>query len=109
MNTETYGDTVRRLRKSRGLTQPQLGGLARVSSRAIQDIEAGKTKRPHRDTVLAINSVLDIEGDATQERREWPDDVHTILDIVGAYLMTLTHKERLAWLREITPRIVGRG
>ena len=54
--------------------------------------------KPQRSTDLKLRSVLDIEGDAVRERSEWPDDVAAIVDIVGAYMLTLTPAERVQWI-----------
>ena len=107
MNAETYGQQVARLRKELGLTQQQLAEQSGVPKRTIQDVEGDKRGKPQRSTRLALNKALGIEGHAEAEREEWPDDVKVILDILGAYLMTMTPSERLAWMSEITPRVVG--
>ena len=99
--TESYGDQVRRLREARGMTQPQLAEAAGLSVRTLQDVEANKSERPQRGTRLKLAAVLDIEGDAAEERESWSEDVKTILDIVGAGLETMTHRERMAWLADI--------
>lgn len=102
MKDETYGQQVRRLRKARKWSQPDLHKHSGVPVRTIQDIEADKPDKPHRGTVLALNRALDIAGDPVAERRTWPEDVQVILDIVGAYLMTMEPSDRIRWMSTVT-------
>lgn len=97
---ETFGQMVYRLREERGWTQKRLGEESGVPVRTIQDIEKDLRERPHRGTLMKLRAALDIEGDAVRERSEWPDDVAAIVDIVGAYLMTLTSAERIQWISD---------
>ena len=41
-NTEQFGDTVRQVRKSQGLTQQELALTANTAPRFISDLENGK-------------------------------------------------------------------
>lgn len=107
MPNESYGQLVQRLRKARGWTQRQLAAASGVPLRTLQDVELDKHSRPQRATRLALNQALEIAGDPDQERAEWPEDVTTILDIFGAFLMLLTPEQRLEWLRDATIRSVG--
>lgn len=103
--TETYGQMVSRLRKARGWTQAELADRSGVKLRTLQDIEADKVSKPHRDNRLGLARALDIPGDKTSEMETWDEDVETILSIIGAYLMTLSPPERIRWLTsEITRR-----
>lgn len=104
--SETYGQTVRRLRKAMGLTQQGLADASGVPMRTIQDIEADRGN-PQRATRLPLNQYLGIEGDVDQERAEWPNDVTVILDIVGAFLMKMTPEARRLWLKDLleNPRL----
>lgn len=95
---ETFGQLVFRIREERGWTQKRLAEESGVPVRTIQDIEKDLRDRPQRGTLLKLRRALDIEGDAVRERSEWPDDVATIIDIVGAYLMTLAPSERIQWV-----------
>lgn len=97
---ETFGSQVFRLREERGWTQKRLSEESGVPVRTIQDIEKDLRDKPQRGTVLKLRRALDIEGDAVRERSEWPDDVAAIVDIVGAWLMTLTPAERIQWIAE---------
>lgn len=107
MSTETYGEQVRRLRKERRLTQDALAELTKVPVRTLQDIEADKSRNPHRGNRLALNRELGIVGCEDTERAAWPDDVRVILDILGAFLVIQTPDERLDWLRSVMPTVVG--
>lgn len=97
---ETFGQLVYRLREERGWTQKQLAEESGVPVRTIQDIEKDLRGKPQRGTLLKLRRALDIEGDAVRERSEWPDDIATIVDIVGAWLMTQTPAERIRWVTE---------
>lgn len=95
---ESFGQQVFRLREARGWTQKKLAEESGVPVRTIQDIEKDLREKPHRGTLLKLRQALDIEGDPVRERSEWPDDVAAIVDIVGAYMMTLTPAERVQWI-----------
>lgn len=97
---QNYGDKIREAREARGWTQDELATHSGVPKRTIQEIENGRVARPQRATDLKLRSTLDLEGDPVRERSEWPEDVAAIVDIVGAYLMTLTPAERITWLAE---------
>ena len=95
---QNYGDTIRAAREAHGWTQDELAAESGVPKRTIQEIENGRVHKPQRSTDLKLRQALDIEGDAPRERSEWPDDVAAIVDIVGAYMMTLTPAERVQWI-----------
>lgn len=97
---QDYGDGIREAREARGWTQDELAAQSGVPKRTIQEIENGRVAKPQRATDLKLRQALDIEGDAVRERAEWPEDVAAIVDIVGAYLMTLTPAERITWITE---------
>lgn len=97
---QNYGDTIRTAREGRGWTQDELAEQSGVPKRTIQEIENGRVKRPQRATDLKLRQTLELAGEAIRERSEWPDDVAAIVDIVGAYLMTLTPGERIQWIAD---------
>jgi transcriptional regulator with XRE-family HTH domain len=97
---QNYGDMVRGAREALGWTQEELAGHSGVPKRTVQEIENGRVKKPQRATDLKLRQALGIEGDPVRERSEWPEDVATIVDIVGAYLMTLTPAERITWIAD---------
>lgn len=97
---QDYGDRIRNAREERGWTQDELATRSGVPKRTIQEIENGRVMKPQRATDLKLRQALDMEGDAARERSEWPEDVAAIVDIVGAYLMTLTPAERITWISD---------
>lgn len=104
---QEYGDKIRGAREATGWTQDELAAHSGVPKRTIQEIENGRVKKPQRATDLKLRAALDIEGDPVRERSEWPDDVATIVDIVGAYMMTLSPSERIRWVSEFTRHTLG--
>lgn len=55
--SESLGSFIKEARKSQGLTQEQLAGLAGVGRRFVLELEAGK-KSCHLDKTLAVISML---------------------------------------------------
>ncbi len=53
-----FADLLRRRRIAAGLTQEALAERARLSARAISDLERGLHRHPHRDTVQLIADAL---------------------------------------------------
>lgn len=104
---QEYGDIIRQAREAHGWTQDELAAHSGVPKRTIQEIENGRVKRPQRGNDLKLRQALDIEGDAVRERSEWPEDVAAIVDIVGAYLMTLTPAERIKWISDFVREDIG--
>lgn len=49
-----FGDLLMRLRKAAALSREDLAERSGVSARAIADLELGKTRRPHLDTVSLL-------------------------------------------------------
>ena len=47
-----------KIREQAGLSQNELASKANVSQSAISDIEAGRTKAPRIDTLLAVAAAL---------------------------------------------------
>jgi non-specific serine/threonine protein kinase len=64
----TFGDLLRQYRLTAGLTQRELAERARVSLRAISDLERGQRSRPWRDTVQLLAVALQL---AAAERAEF--------------------------------------
>src|SRR5438067_11512659 len=60
-----FGDLLRRYREAAGLTQEALAERARLSARAISDLERGVKHTPRHDTVALLAGVLQL---STQER-----------------------------------------
>src|SRR6059058_1247385 len=60
-----FGDLLRRYREAAGLTQEALAERARLSARAISDLERGVKHTPRHDTVALLAEALRL---STQER-----------------------------------------
>jgi tetratricopeptide (TPR) repeat protein/transcriptional regulator with XRE-family HTH domain len=58
----SFGTMLRELRKRAGFTQADLAAAAKVSVRAISNIERGDARRPHPDTVLLLARALGVRG-----------------------------------------------
>ena len=95
-----YGDMIREAREARGWTQKDLVTHSGVPKRTIQEIENGRVKRPQRANDLKLRAALDLQGDPDAERSEWPEDVAEIVDLVGAYLVSVSPAERIRWFRD---------
>jgi tetratricopeptide (TPR) repeat protein/transcriptional regulator with XRE-family HTH domain len=61
----TFGHLLRRARLATGLTQEALAARAKLSVRAVSDLERGVKSRPHPDLVTLLAMALGLEG---QER-----------------------------------------
>jgi predicted ATPase/Tfp pilus assembly protein PilF/DNA-binding XRE family transcriptional regulator len=57
-----FADLLVELRVERGLSQEDLAADAKVSVRAISDLERGVTRRPHRETIRALAAALGLPG-----------------------------------------------
>lgn len=64
------GELIRRGRQRIGLTQRELAQLAGLSTAAIRDLEQGRTRRPRRESLLAIATALDLDGAETASIQE---------------------------------------
>ena len=59
-----FGVLLRRLRDRAGLTQDELAEAARVSQRAISDLERGINRTARKDTAVLLASALGLDGPA---------------------------------------------
>ncbi len=59
-----FGDQLRELRETQGLTQEELAERSGVSKETISLIERGQVRRPHADTVARLADALGITGEA---------------------------------------------
>src|ERR1700677_319474 len=57
-----FGDLLLRARVEAELTQEELAARAKVAARTISDLERGKAKIPHADTVLRLIGALELAG-----------------------------------------------
>ena len=65
-NENSFGAVLRRLRKSRSLTQEELAERAGISVKAVSALERGERQRPYPHTVRALAAALDLD-DADRE------------------------------------------
>lgn len=63
----SFGDLLRGYRSAAGLTQEELAHQSGLSSRAIADLERGRTTQPYRRTVFSLADVLMLSGPAREE------------------------------------------
>jgi len=59
-----FGGLLRRLRDDAGLTQEELAEAARVSQRAVSDLERGINRTARKDTALLLAGALGLDGRA---------------------------------------------
>jgi transcriptional regulator with XRE-family HTH domain len=59
-----FGGLLRRLRDEAGLTQDELAEAARVSQRAISDLERGINATARKDTAVLLAGALGLDGPA---------------------------------------------
>ena len=57
-----FADLLKRYRRAAGLTQEALAERARLSVRAISDLERGVKQRPYKDTVALLAAALDLSA-----------------------------------------------
>ncbi len=60
-NAEIIGNELRKLRKTKGLTQAQLSGLAVLSATYYSNLERGLISRPSLETLFKIAYALDMK------------------------------------------------
>src|SRR5215210_1534712 len=60
---QTFGDLLRRHRVLGGMSQEELAERARLSARAIGDLERGVKRTPRRDTVQLLVEALELSGE----------------------------------------------
>src|SRR4028119_1712417 len=58
-----FGDLLRRHRVLAGMSQEELAERARLSARAISDLERGVKRMPRRDTVQLLVEALGLSGE----------------------------------------------
>ena len=61
-----FGLLLRQLRDEAGLTQEELAGAARVSQRAVSDLERGINRTARKDTALLLADALGLDGPARE-------------------------------------------
>lgn len=95
-------------RKRLNWTQREAADKAQVSHRAYQDFEGGKTKTQPANLRRIIDA-LGLEAEdaerAQMTRDEWPPETQVFLDMLGAYMDTMTTVDRMTFIREETRRL----
>jgi transcriptional regulator with XRE-family HTH domain len=61
-----FGGLLRQLRDGAGLTQDELAEAARVSQRAVSDLERGINRTARKDTALLLAGALGLDGRARE-------------------------------------------
>jgi tetratricopeptide (TPR) repeat protein/transcriptional regulator with XRE-family HTH domain len=61
-----FGGLLRQLRDDAGLTQEELAEAARVSQRAVSDLERGINRTARKDTALLLADALGLDGQARE-------------------------------------------
>lgn len=61
-NDDGFGAVLRRLRRSRNLTQEELAERAQISAKAVSALERGERRRPYPHTVRALADALDLDA-----------------------------------------------
>lgn len=109
VTTETFGERLRRLRKSRGLSQEQLAAKAGMVREQIARYETGARKSPLAPAMRRLADALDVSvselvGAVTLETSQAVDE-YLRSDWAKAARPTA---EEIEWLRSL-PDIVMRG
>ena len=63
LHTPAFGELLRQHRLAAGLTQEELAERARISVRAISDLERGVRRAPHKDTLRLLAEALNLSED----------------------------------------------
>jgi tetratricopeptide (TPR) repeat protein/transcriptional regulator with XRE-family HTH domain len=61
-NPTAFGDLLRRYRQAAALSQEELAERARMSARAVSDLERGLARTPRRETVQLLAEALRLDG-----------------------------------------------
>jgi tetratricopeptide (TPR) repeat protein/transcriptional regulator with XRE-family HTH domain len=63
LSSSTFGEQLKQLRRSQGLTQGDLALAAKVGKNTISELERGVAQTPHRETVRLIAEALALGGE----------------------------------------------
>jgi predicted ATPase/DNA-binding XRE family transcriptional regulator len=64
LHAPEFGELLRQHRRAAGLTQEELAECARISVRAISDLERGVRRAPHKDTLRLLAEALQLSDTA---------------------------------------------
>lgn len=109
MSIQDWPARIRAERKKRKWTQQQLADKAGMSLRAVQTFE-GRKATPQPENLRAMRAALDLDGDdaevSTTGHPEWPTDIDTFLNMMGAYLLyAVPEDQRTEAIHDITRQI----
>lgn len=99
------GETIKELRKKKGISQTELAALCNITQTSLSQIEVGK-KSPHESTLTKISKVLGVPVMyiyfLSFDENDVPEDKQEAYKILGPYikqainqLFTETTKENL--------------
>lgn len=80
------GETLRNARRARGQTQADLAQLADVGVRTVRELESGRTRRPHPESLVRIGRALGLpENQRNALVRAWTSNasMRTLAEVVG--------------------------
>lgn len=109
--SKTLAEQARAARKRLGLTQREAADKVGISHRAYQDFEGSKTKTQPAN-LRQIIEALDLtpeDADIAQMTQDgFPLETRVFLDMVGAYMESMTTEDRLDFIRRETRRLFNR-
>jgi transcriptional regulator with XRE-family HTH domain len=98
----SFATLLRRYRLAAGLTQEELAERARLSARAISDLERGTRRIPRRDTIELLTEALELSPhdfatlEASVPRRRGPpaeSETDDMLSVLPAWISPLVGRE----------------
>jgi predicted ATPase len=100
LHAPAFGELLRQHRLAAGLTQEVLAERARISVRAISDLERGVRRAPHRDTLRLLADALNLSEDeravlleamrVTRRAEAAPSSIAETGVVSGDFPLTLT-------------------
>ena len=104
MNSDRLANRIYELRKSKGLSQKELGALVGVSNKAVSKWETGAAI-PKTDILLKLADVFEISAQEFLEQvAEKIDKPRTLFDVAQDTEDLLCYDTRTAWLTELFSR-----
>src|SRR5215510_14097903 len=87
----SFGAQLKALREAAGFTQEELATIAGLSVHAVSSLERGQRRRPHLDTVRALASALELDGEARNALFESARAaaIDTVVDELSSCLLPL--------------------
>ena len=113
MDMDEIAALVRKERKRRGWSQPQLSemteGQVKVGAISLFERRKSDLQPANLRAVLDALDLHEVAGDAqaSETRSEWPPDIRWFLDLVGMFLDAMPEERRGAVIKDATRRIVS--